>query len=693
MQTSIKKYLHAFVCHTLTLVALLILTAGSVAAQEVVRITGKVVSKDDKEPLMGVNISDNNTHRGLAVTDVDGRFAVNVRLNTMLRFSMVGAKTQTLKVKDSKFIEVKMETEDVEIGEVVVATKRITDKIMPEPTDIEIRGNYFHVRTRVRVPREMFKRDTRLVVQPVLNNNTRKQIRFMRPMVYDAVEYNQTQDRLYTYNINDSVAGDPLHKFITVKNKSLREKGRTNDIIGYNDSLYVENIKDEYSCDVYMAIEDYTHILYRDTTIIARGTVNPLRWLDYSFSAKNITDAAYLPQPEKQMRDSHGYINLRFPIGKAKIDFNDPQNKAEIAKLSEQIDAIRHTKDATLDGVSLKGVSSPDGRYDRNMQLARQRMDFAVNYLRQQVPADLRQHVEFTSKAQVAPWTDVVTLLKRDTLTTEAEQLQGIINRYNSIDMQSSQARRLPFYHKLLEAKYLPQLRTVDYTLNYSIFRLLTIDEIRELYAKDYRQLSRYEFHELYSNEPDAKRREQMMRQALEMYPSFMVAANDLSTMLINRGMADETLLKPFAGANAPMQVNQNQMIALLNAGHFAAADSIDAFVPDDADNELLHAINGLLNGRSEGNADVVAKTGKRNQLLVLLLQKRNDEALKLSKELPDDEALTHYLRAICLNRTEDAVGAYEELMLSFKMDPALESVARVDGDVCDLLMDKNKEL
>ena len=217
----------------------------------------------------------------MATTDLDGRFAFNVRTGTTLKFSMVGIKPQTLKVKNQKYVELTLEEDDINLGEVVVQTKRITDRIMPEPTDIEVKGNYFHVRTRVRVPREMFSHNTRLVVQPVLNNATRGELKAMRPMVYDAREYNRTQDRLYSFNMADTTAGDPLARYVTVKSKQTREKGRTNDIIGYADSIYVEHVKDEFSCDVYMAIENYNRILYRDTTIIARGTVNPLRWLDY----------------------------------------------------------------------------------------------------------------------------------------------------------------------------------------------------------------------------------------------------------------------------------------------------------------------------------------------------------------------------------------------------------------------------
>lgn len=668
--------------------ALVVCAAVGAVAQNVVRLTGRVVSKQTGEPLMGVNITDLKLRRALAVTDMDGRFATNTHVGTQLRFSMIGAKPEVIKVKDDKFVEVKLNEDDVTLGEVVVKTKRITDRIMPEPTDIEVKGNWLYVRTRVRVPSEMFSHDTRLVVQPILNNVTKGKLTLMRPMVYDAKEYHRTQDRLYNFDMNNADSGDPLAKYVTVKSRSLRENGRTNDIIGYNDSIYVESVKDDYSCDVYMAIEDYTHILYRDTTIIARGTVNPLRWLDCSLMGRTLDDAAYYPTPEKQMRDSHGNINLKFRIGKATLNPDDPQNTAEIAWLREQIDAIRADRDATMQSLELEGISSPDGRLSRNQVLARQRMQFAASYIRSKLPEDLRDGLDIGSSSSVATWSDVAALLRRDSLVAEADKMDEIIKRYNNPDRQGAAMRRLPFYNSLLEAKYLPQLRQVNYAMNYAIFRQLTLDEIRELYADDYHKLTRYEFFTLYRNEPDSTKRETILRQALEIYPSFMIAANDLAALLIEQGKPDATLLENFADEKAPATVNINHAIALINDQQFSAADEVIGFVPKNDDTKLLHAMSGVLNGRYEENYATVAATGKRNELLMLLAMKRNSEALKLSRELPDDEALTHYLRAVCLNRTEDAVGAYDELKRSFEMDPSLKKIAHVDGDVNDLLLE-----
>lgn len=688
-----KKHLINNISGRATAVIMLLLIAATAFSQNVIRLTGQVLVKTDHSPAIGVNIVDTKTKRALAVTDEDGKFAFNVMSNAKLRFSMVGLKTKEVNVNGKLHITVTLEEENVSLNEVTISQKRITDKIMPEPTDIEVHGNYFHVKTRVRVPKQMFAHDTRLVVQPVLNNVTRKKIQLMKPMVYDAKEYNQTQDRLYNFDLNNETAGDPLAKFITVKSKNTKERGRSNDIIGYTDSIYVENMKDEYSCDIYMAIENYNRILYRDTTSIAHGTVNPLRFLDYSFAAHQLTDSAFMPKPEAQLRDSKGEVRLHFPVGKAEFNTRDANNAAEIGSLRSQIETISHSKGATLNSLELNGQASPEGIYEQNRNLAEKRMDFALRFLRKQLPQSMQQGMEFKSKAEVASWQDVANLIHADNLTAEASSMENIIAKNKGIDLQSRAMKRLPNYRSLIAAKYLPMLRRVEYTLHYSIYRTLTKEEIQTLYDQDYKQLSKFEFFKLYRSETDSTKRIGMMKQALEVYPSFTAAANDLAAEMINSKQSDATILAKFAGANAPQEVNTNQMIALMDAGKYQQADSVAQFVDDNADTHLLLAMNAALNGKYDESYTTIAKTGIQNEVVMLLAMKRNNEALRVSRTLPDDKAMTHYLRAVCLNRTDNVVEADKELKQALAMDPSLKEVAKVDGDVNDLLsLDKEEE-
>ena len=439
---------------------------------------------------------------------------------------------------------------------------------------------------------------------------------------------------------------------------------------------------------MYLAIENYNRILYRDTTIIARGTVNPLRFLDYSFAAHELTDSAYFPKKEVQLRDSQGKVNLRFPVGKAVFDSNDPQNASEIDKLRQQIETISQSKGASLSSLELRGQPSPEGRYSRNMSLAKMRMDYALGFLKRTLPADMTQGMTFTSDATVAPWSRVAEILRKDTLASEADRVEAILAAHpGNIEAQGRAIQRLPFYHKIIATRCLPQLRRVDYTLHYNVYRTLTIDEIAQLYAQDYSQLSKYEFFKLYRAEADTAKRVAMMRQALEVYPSFMAAANDLSVQLINHRQYDASLLRPFAGAGAPQEVNVNQLITLLNEGLYASADSVAHFVNDNESTHTILAVNAVLNSRYDAkNYATIAKTGKRNEVVMLLAMKLDDAALRMSRQLPDNEAVSHYLRAICLNRTDDPTEAYEELKRAFAMDPSLKEIAKTDGDVTDLL-------
>ncbi len=670
----------------------LFMTLGA-TAQEIIRVTGKVLDGTNGEPLAFVNVTDMEMKRLVAQTDGDGRFAISVHSNTSLRFSMTGAETQTIKLKGRDSLTVRLTMIDVSLGTAETVAKRVVNKIIIEPTPMEVVGNMVYFKNVIGIPSKMFGHDRRLVVQRIFNNYTRKSETILRPMVYDAPEYHQTQDRMYGFNMNGK-NGDPLAQYVTVKNDSLRDKKiDKRDAFMYMDSLYVKNPNDNFQAVTFIAIEDYNNIVFRDTIITSKGKINPMRWLDYSFGASQVTDEALYPKAIPQLRDSKGNIDLRFPIGKDKFDPNDAHNVIEIKKLQQQVQDIAATQDATIQALSINGTSSPDGRYASNLSLAERRMKYAINYFRSQIPDNIRSHMKFSSNASVAPWSDVVKLMRKDSLNNEADKLESIIKRYKT-DAAGRYIKQLPFYQTLLQSKYLPMLRSVGYTMNYSIFRNLTLDEIKELYKKDYKKLSNYEFFRLYRSEPDDSVREKILRQALEVSPSFMVAANDLSALLTKRGCPDPDLLRKFAGKKAPFVVNQNQMVALLANNEYLAADSLAEYVPETDDTRLLLAVTNAFMGRYQQSYATIAQTSLRNQVVMLLAMKKNDEALAKAMEMTNDDATTHYLKAVCLNRSNDSNTAFKankELKRALELDPSLIHVAENDADVNE--MDCIKEL
>lgn len=671
----------------LTVLLLFVTSLGALAQSEIIRVTGKVVDSKKGEPLGFVNVTDMETKRLVAQTNVDGRFSVNVHANTTLRFSMIGAEVMSVKLRGRDSLMVQMIMTDVALGTVETVAKRVVNRVIVEPTPMEIVGNTVYFKNVVGVPSKMFGHNRRLVAQRVFKNKTRKQTVIMRPLVYDAVAYNQTQDRLYSFDMKGK-EGDPLAPFVLIKNDTLRDKKVDHrDSFMYMDSLYVKNPDDDFQAITLLAIEDYNRIVFRDTLVTSKGKINPMRWLDYSFGASEITDEALYPKAIPQLRDSRGNIDLRFPIGKAAFDPEEAHNAAEISKLKAQIQDIAATRDATVQALSINGTSSPDGRYASNLALARRRMEYAISYFRSQMPEKLRSGMKFSSNASVAPWSEVAKLLRADSLEEEADKVEAVMKLYKG-DAVSQKMKRLPFYSKLLLNKYLPMLRSVGYTMSYSIYRNLTLDEIKDLYKKDYRKLSDYEFFKLYRSEENDAQREKYLRQALEVSPSFMIAANDLAALLIKHNKPDADVLRKFAGEKAPEVVNRNQMVALLANHEYQAADSLAAYVPATAENRLLLAVSGAFMGDYEANYDAIAPTGLRNEVVLLLAMKKNEVALEKSKMLTDDDAVTHYIKAICLHRSNDtniAAEANRELKKALELDPELIEIAEGDADLNEL--------
>lgn len=96
----------------------LILTAGVQAQNQ--KITGKVTSVDDGEPMIGVSVLVQGTNKG-GSTDIDGNYSIQVSPGeTTLVFTFIGYKTQTVEIGNRTSIDIALETDATELTEVVV---------------------------------------------------------------------------------------------------------------------------------------------------------------------------------------------------------------------------------------------------------------------------------------------------------------------------------------------------------------------------------------------------------------------------------------------------------------------------------------------------------------------------------------------------------------------------------------------
>ena len=110
----------------MTLLALFVLACFTVVQAQTVQITGKVTLAEDGSPIPGVAIVVKGTTIGTS-TDFDGNYTLAVSKDaTALLFSYVGMKTQEVAIAGKTVLNVAMEPDVLNLGQVVVTAIGIT---------------------------------------------------------------------------------------------------------------------------------------------------------------------------------------------------------------------------------------------------------------------------------------------------------------------------------------------------------------------------------------------------------------------------------------------------------------------------------------------------------------------------------------------------------------------------------------
>ena len=102
---------------------LILLSSGIASAQNIIA-NGTVLDSDD-EPLAGATINVVGTKRN-AVTDIEGKFAIEVTPGQVLQFRFIGCKPFNYQVKSCNPITIHLESEDNTLNEVVVTAMGIS---------------------------------------------------------------------------------------------------------------------------------------------------------------------------------------------------------------------------------------------------------------------------------------------------------------------------------------------------------------------------------------------------------------------------------------------------------------------------------------------------------------------------------------------------------------------------------------
>lgn len=663
----------------ITMIAAAIVVAAGGAHAQKYRINGYVL--DEGGGLPNVNIVDNRGH-WVGQTNAQGHFDLRTDADTVV-FTFIGCQPQKMASAQGHNVVIQM-SQNVSLQEVTVEAKMQGETIGKVPP--VAKGNWMPYNIPIIIPKRYLHGNYRFMFQPTLTDITANKTIYMKPLVLDGKKYNATQRRMY----DQKIEGDPLHDYILVADKA--DSGRI--AVVYKDTVYVQNPRNVLTLNVYKTFENYSRVLKRDTLKdYIRGTVNPLRLLNFNLNAKEISDTAFFPKPNRQFMDTEGNLSLHYVIGKAQLDMKDSVTRHEVERLTSELHMLDNDEGVTLQSFTIEGTASPDGAYYRNLELAGKRMNNAKNYFVGKLSPKTRALISLKSNATVAPWKNVLPMLRADSLYDSASQIEKILNSESNEYRRWLKIRKLKNYNMIAD-KYLPRLRTSRYKYTYSIFRNRNIQEIREAYAQ-HKVLSPFEYWKLYREEPNVDLKERMCREALERYPDFLMAANDLSVIMIRKKQADASLLEPFVKKSlVPNEVKVNNLIALLQNQRFSEAYAMSKRpMSNNADTRMIRAfVNALNNDVKEQDKEIIAQADPLNKILIDLNEGKNKEALTAILSMENLDARGWYIKAICCNRNNMAPMARASLMKAISADPAYDKIAQSDADVYEVYKSlKNK--
>ena len=748
--------------------AVIIFLTFTISGQAQVKtiVSGVVTNKtDDNKPMADVNIYSYNTvaeaedalreyfkakeeaawfawpSSYITCTEHSGYYEVSAYDTGAIIYFPEGLTDPKL-VKVNGKMEINVEFDVAVVLDNSIVTAETGTKPVIDPP--EIYGNKVSCGATYPFKERIGKTNARLVIQTyILDGNEVDTLEYRSPIVYDGLQYHETQLRRMGYNPS-------LDTLYCIAENYPRLTDST-AFVTWKDTVFLENPNELLYCKAKIWTEDYNMVLYEDSLkIFNTGRVRrPMKFLEYSFSDYSLDPQDYVKKPRREIRTSPPTnIEVNFVVGKAEIDPKDTTSLASLEKIKQELIDVITAEGSTLKTFHIEGVASPDGTYAKNVDLSNKRMQVVKSQVESVLPKSVLERTVKTSNSRVATWEEVADLLWADSLKTEAETVRSIAQKYpGNMDSQWNAIRKLPYYKSEISPR-LPKLRSVQFEYTNEIYRELTPEEIFDRYTNDkaYRSgrkaFALYEYWHLFNMIKDTEELELICRRAIvdskkaegRVWP---LPANILATSLIRRGACDTTVLAPLIderekvnriirNKNNPKIIDEiinieevvaNQVIMFLKADKYMRAMEVASILPDEK-YELLKAVTRCLAGYFRDNKspegkkmfEIVRNSTPRNKVVMNLAVGNIGLAGLALKDLPENDPVTHYLSAQHLCRKYNSVmdmrnaivdyDTYESdfdvaeryLRKCFEMDSKFKKIAEADWDIYEELVKKALE-
>lgn len=181
----------------------------------------------------------------------------------------------------------------------------------------------------------------------------------------------------------------------------------------------------------------------------------------------------------RKLRRETGSAHIGFALNSTDIDPVFRDNKAELEKIHRTIEPLDADADCRIIAVSFKGYASPEGPYDGNVALARQRTAAVAAYVRSlyAFPADA---VETAFEPE--DWAGLRDLLASSGLPHKAAILKIMADPRFAPDAREWKIKSTyPEDYAYMRTSLYPALRHTDYAVTYEVRAFSDVTEIVRL--------------------------------------------------------------------------------------------------------------------------------------------------------------------------------------------------------------------
>lgn len=248
-------------------------------------------------------------------------------------------------------------------------------------------------------------------------------------------------------------------------------------------------------------------------------------------------------------RELSGRAFVDFPVNKIVIYPDYRNNTYELGKIIATIDSVKNDKDITVTSLHIAGTASPEGPYDNNVYLAKNRTIALKDYVRNlyNFPDDF-----ITTSYEPVDWAGLREWLENNNLDHRNEILAIVNSDIEPYARNSKIKKDFPEQYQWLLTNVYPSLRHSDYRIEYTIRQFTDVAEIAEVIKTAPQKLSLNEMYALANSyEPGSDEYNEVFETAVRMYPNDEIANLNAANAAMMRGdliLAEKYLAK--AGNN-----------------------------------------------------------------------------------------------------------------------------------------------